>query len=134
MKTTSVSQFLQTQNPRTKMWIKINAKTGKIISTKKTPGKYKGIKVAKLAKKAVAKKAAKPASARKGWAASFKKGDAEFKGRVNSEKARIKSLTENHLKSVASEAGKVTKADRDYCKALGERMLDHKFRDSLEKV
>src|SRR5688572_1426719 len=42
--------FLQTQNPRTKQWIKINAKTGKIISTKKTPGKYKGIKIAKLAK------------------------------------------------------------------------------------
>lgn len=110
--------------------------TSKKKVAKKPVAKKKATKkpARKVAKKTATKKAAKAPKARKGWAAQFKKADAQFKGRVEAEKQRIKGLTEMHLTQVARETGKVTKVDRDYCKQLGERMLDHKFRDSLEKV
>jgi len=143
--------FLQTQNPRTKRWIKINSKTGKIISTKKTPGKYKGVKVAKLAKpsspvknnpkraktaplsvfnkslKKTVKTVKKPAPARKGWATKFKKATAEEKQKIRLEQVRILQLTKAHLAQVKVETGKITVEDKTYCKSLGNRMLEYKF-------
>jgi hypothetical protein len=37
----------QAFNPRTKRWVKLDTKTGKIVAHKKTEGKYKGVREAK---------------------------------------------------------------------------------------
>lgn len=39
----SVSGRVQVKNPVTRRWVKIDRKTGRIVSHKKTPGPYKGI-------------------------------------------------------------------------------------------
>lgn len=39
----AVKDRVQLQNPRTKRWVKLDTKTGKIVAVKKTDGPYKGI-------------------------------------------------------------------------------------------
>ena len=40
----AVRNRVQALNPKTKRWVKIDTAKGKIISHKKTPGPYKGIR------------------------------------------------------------------------------------------
>lgn len=140
-------RFLQTQNPRTKAWIKIDAKNGKVISTKKTPGKYKGIKVAKLARptaqpapsrvtpkvKSPVKDLKRKSSPKKKIVKKPKaklkepKIDENTRVSIESAKQRIASLTQTHLGHVERETGKIIQADHDYCKELGDRMLRKQF-------
>ncbi len=37
------SEVIQVYNPKTKRWVKIDKKTGKIVAHKKSPGPYKNI-------------------------------------------------------------------------------------------
>ena len=120
-------RFLQTQNPRTKAWVKIDSKTGKIISTKKTPGKYKGIKVAKLSKPVLAKKGVIALSSPKKKSAPKVKISEQTKADIAAAKARIATLEGNHLAQVLAHTGKVLPEDRKYCKSLGKRMLEKQF-------
>lgn len=39
-----VSGRVQARNPLTKRWVKINTRTGRIISHKKSPGPYKNVR------------------------------------------------------------------------------------------
>ncbi len=132
----SEPKFLQTKNPRTKRWIKIDAKSGKIISTKTTPGKYKGIKVAKIAKPSA--KAAKPVKASSKRAKSLTKKPVrvaqprvkiseQTKADIAAAKSKIATLEANHLAQVLAHTGKVLPEDRKYCKSLGKRMLEKQF-------
>ena len=41
-------EYVQTKNPRSGMYIKIDKTHGKIVSTKKTKGPYKNIPIAEL--------------------------------------------------------------------------------------
>lgn len=50
-KRTVAKDRAQAFNPRTKRWVKIDTKTGKIVGHKKTKGKYKGVRIAKPKKK-----------------------------------------------------------------------------------
>lgn len=109
-------RFLQTKNPRTKRWIKIDSKTGKIISTKTTPGKYVGIPVAKIGKPVPKKKSAPKV-----------KISEQTKADIAAAKAKIATLEGNHLAQVLAHTGKVLPEDRKYCKSLGKRMLEKQF-------
>lgn len=40
----AISKRVQAKNPLTEHWVKIDTKTGRIISHKKTPGPYKNVK------------------------------------------------------------------------------------------
>jgi len=40
----AVAGRVQVKNPVTKRWVKVNTKTGRIVSAKKTPGPYKGVR------------------------------------------------------------------------------------------
>jgi hypothetical protein len=40
----AVTGRVQVKNPVTKRWVKVNTKTGRIVSAKKTPGPYKGVR------------------------------------------------------------------------------------------
>lgn len=39
-----ISNRVQARNPLTKRWVKIDTKTGRIISHKKSPGPYKNVR------------------------------------------------------------------------------------------
>ena len=120
-------RFLQTQNPRTKAWVKIDSKTGKIISTKKTPGKYKGIKVAKLSKPVLAKKGVIALPFPKKKSAPKVKLSEQTKADIATANARIDQLEANHFKYVELETGKLLPEDKAYAKSLRKRMLEKQF-------
>ncbi len=40
----TVTRRVQVRNPVTKRWVKVDTKTGRIVSHKKTPGPYKGVR------------------------------------------------------------------------------------------
>ena len=41
------ARIVQTKNPKTGRYVKIDRKAGRIVDTKKSPGPYKGVPVAR---------------------------------------------------------------------------------------
>ncbi len=47
----SKSKVVQTKNPRTGRYVKIDRSKGRIVASKKSPGPYKGVPVVRKSKK-----------------------------------------------------------------------------------
>ena len=45
------AKIVQTRNPRTNRYIKIDREKGRLVSEKKSPGPYKGVPIARKPKK-----------------------------------------------------------------------------------